>query len=794
MAESRTRSGWSIVARIVGLSFVLLLLVQAAGYSVVRASIERNARQELSRALSLDERIWLRLLALNVDRLHQGAALLAADYGFRSAVTSGDIDTINSALENQGGRIGATVAAFLDAAFVLKTSTGVSESTARGLSAISGAMAPTRAGGTRGVELIVLEGKPYQFVLVPVRAPLVVGWVLMGFPLTQELGEEFHNLVGVNLAVLAGEPGQAEQLVLSTLPPRYAGALRAIASADQELQTDDGLLLARRVAIPAVGGSTHAVLLRSIDAVLAPYRSLQWVLGIITLAGALLFGIGMALTARRVTTPLRALIAGARRLGRGEYEQPIDYTERRDEIGALARSFDQMRVSISEQQAEVRRLAFRDRLTGLPNRVSFREAVEASIAAQRGGPAGTSETPDGLAVLTLNLDRFKHVNDVLGYPFGDRLLVAVAERLRTDIARPQDTLSRLGGNSFGLLLPRDSLATAMATATRILQSFEQPLAMEEQTVDLSTGIGIARWPDDADDADTLLSRSEMAMYVAKRSTAGIVCYDPALDSASALSLSLLTELRQAIGGGELRLFLQPKIRLSDGAVTGAEALVRWSHPRRGMVPPMEFIPFAEQTGFVRQITGWMLGEAARLWGGLQERGQEPLRLSVNLSTRDLMDTELASRLPALLARHGTPTHGLCLEITESAIMDDPKRAENTLNRLAEQGFGLSIDDFGTGYSSLAYLKRLPVTELKIDKSFVLGMQTDSNDGTIVRSTIELAHNLGLSVVAEGVETESLYQRLGLLGCDQAQGYFMARPLPAHEFATWREGWRAERSA
>jgi diguanylate cyclase (GGDEF)-like protein len=786
MPQPRRRSGWSIVTRIVGLSFVLLLLVQAAGFAVVRASIDRNARQELSRALSLDERIWLRLLALNVDRLRQGAALLAADYGFRSAVTSDDTETINSALENQGGRIGASVAAFLDPHFVLKTSIGVSESAATGLSAIASAMAPAHSEGSPDVQLIVLQGMPFQFVLVPVRAPLVVGWVLMGFPVTQQLGDEFHALVGVNLAVLAGAPGTPEKLILSTLPPRYTSALGSIASADQEVQTDEGLLLARRISVPTVGGTTHAVLLRSIDAMVAPYRSLQWVLGIITLAGALLFGIGMALMARRVTTPLRSLITGARQLGRGDYGQPVEYTERRDEIGALARSFDQMRVSISEQQAEVRRLAFRDRLTGLPNRVSFREAVQAGISAQRNGGANASE---GLAILTLNLDRFKHVNDVLGYPFGDRLLVAVAERLNTDIARPQDTLSRLGGNSFGLLLPHDSEATAMATATRILRSFEKPLAMEEQTVDLSTGIGIARWPDDADDADTLLSRSEMAMYVAKRSTAGVVCYDPALDSASALSLSLLTELRQAIGGGELRLFLQPKIRLSDGAVTGAEALVRWNHPRRGMVPPMEFIPFAEQTGFVRQITGWMLAEASRLWGGLQEPGHEPLRLSVNLSTRDLMDPELALRLPGLLARHGTPTRGLCLEITESAIMDDPKRAENTLNRLAEQGFSLSIDDFGTGYSSLAYLKRLPVNELKIDKSFVLGMQTDSNDATIVRSTIELAHNLGLSVVAEGVETELLYQRLGLLACDEAQGYFMTRPLPADEFSAWRTGWR-----
>jgi predicted signal transduction protein with EAL and GGDEF domain len=350
-------------------------------------------------------------------------------------------------------------------------------------------------------------------------------------------------------------------------------------------------------------------------------------------------------------------------------------------------------------------------------------------------------------------------------------------------------VARLGGDEFAVLLANSDAPSALAVAQRIAKSFELPLAFDDQTVDLSASIGIACWPMHAEDADTLLSRAEVAMYAAKSKTTVMQLYDPALDSSSAQTLSLLSELRHAVDHGELRLFLQPKLALADARVVAAEALVRWQHPRRGLVPPLEFNPFAEQTGFVRQLTLWMFDEAARLWRGLQgDTGA--VRIAINLSTRDLLDLDLPSRLDAILARHDVPAGGFCLEITESAIMDDPQRAEATLNRLSERGFKLSIDDFGTGYSSLAYLKRLPVDELKIDKSFVMNMEKDDDDAKIVRSTIDLAHNLGLSVVAEGVENQLIWDKLRELSCDEAQGYFMSRPLPAAEFLAWCGRWRA----
>ena len=765
----------SLILRLVGLSLLLLLIVQAAGFAVVRASIDRNARAQIARALDLDENIWRRLLDQNAEQLRQGSALLAADYGCRSAVNSGDEETIQSVLENHGSRIGAAVTALLGTDLELRA-VSLSDSMEQ-FPATLRQVVPRLAQQPQGSQIAVMDGVPYQFVMVPMRAPVVIGWVLMGFRIDQSRADEMRQLLSVHVALMIKSPEGAMTLSVSTLPADARALLLSTGGAAGELQTAEGTLLARSSKLDSVGGEVHSLLLRSVDEVVAPYRQLQVLLAIITVAGVLLFVAGTGLVAQRLTTPLRSLLAATQRLSRGEYDVPLEHTDRTDEIGNLARSFDHMRVDIGAQQTEIRRLAYWDRLTGLPNRERFRDAVVQAIAE-------SADPAQPLAVLTLDLDRFKHVNDVLGYAFGDRLLQAVAERLSQQVRSPEDIVARLGGNEFAILLQRADAAAAHEIAQRINQSFEEPLAFEDQTVDLSAGIGFACWPGNAGDADTLLSRSEIAMYAAKRKLSGALQYDAAFDSSSAQTLSLLTELRHAVEHHELRLYLQPKVPLHGQPGLAAEALVRWQHPQRGLVPPMQFIPFAEQTGFVRHLTLWMFEEVARLLADPRTQGL-PLRVSVNLSTRDLLDPELSHRLADILARHGVAASAFCLEITESAIMDDPQRAEAMLNRLSEQGFKLSIDDFGTGYSSLAYLKRLPVDELKIDKSFVMGMETGEDDAMIVRSTIDLAHNLGLTVVAEGVETAAILERLRLLACDEAQGYHIARPLPVDDFLAWQ---------
>lgn len=762
----------SLVYRLLAGALLVLVVVQLAGFTLVRLSIERNARAQIAREFDTGEKVWLRLLDQNAERLRQSAALLAADYGFRSAVSSADQDTIASALENNGQRIGAAVAALFDTDFHVRAiSTGLSSPA---LSPMLSALGPDLQAHPGEGRIVIFDGRPYQLVMVPMRAPLVVGWVLMGFPVGPDLANEMDRLLQTRLAIETQQAEGRPAMPVSTLAPELRDRIEAAGGGEVEFNGET--FLVRALPMPALGGQARVLLVRSVNDVVAPYQQLQVLLAVITLGGVVLYALASGLLARQVVRPLQALLEATRRLSRGDYSVGLDVVDRADEIGVLAQSFDRMRVDIAAQQDEIRHLAYWDRLTGLPNRENFRELVAQAIARETGKGAQAQS----VAVLTLDLDRFKHVNDVLGYAVGDQLLKTVAVMLEMQMREHPGAVARLGGNEFALLLAPGSPAAALSLAQQVTRVMEQPMALDEQSVDLSAGIGYACWPEDAPDVDLLLSRSEVAMYVGKRRIEGAVRYDPAFDSGSAQTLSLLTELRRALERGQLRLYLQPKVSLRSNGGYSAEALVRWQHPQRGLVPPMEFIPFAEQTGYIRKLTLWMFEECARMLAG----ADPGLRVSVNLSTRDLLDLELSQRMAAILGRHGVAAERFCLEITESAIMDDPQRAESMLNRLSAQGFKLSIDDFGTGYSSLAYLKRLPVNELKIDKSFVMGMATDEGDAIIVRSTIELAHNLDLSVVAEGVESADIQQRLADWGCDEAQGYHISRPMPAADFMDW----------
>jgi diguanylate cyclase (GGDEF)-like protein len=765
--------------RVVAAALALLIVVQVAGLFALRADIDRNARSRVTDELALGERLWHRLLENNAQRARQGAALLAADGDFRAAVAGGDANAIGAALDAQGGRSGASVAALIDPRFQPRAVAAANPGTTSMSLLLYEVAQPLAREGGAGSRIALVGGQPHQFVMVPVKAPAGAGWVVLGMPLGQALVEEMRALSGLQVALLATGLDQHQQVVASTLPLEARGVLKRDPAA-----ASDSDFVARTLVHDASGGLVHAVLLDSVQSLAAPFHKVQLVLVGIALAGAVLFALGGAWMVRRLTLPLRSLARAAERYGRGDFELPPPHVGRADEIGELAKAFDEMRVNIAANEADIRTLAYIDRLTGLPNRARFRDAVIAAIT--RADPVN-----GGVAVVMLDLDRFKHVNDVLGYASGDRLLKSVAERIGREALRGGELVARLSGDEFAVLLPKADENVARGVAQRIATALEQPLQLDDQTVDLSGGIGIACWPRHAASADALLVRAEVAMYIAKRKHE-VVVYDPAIDSASAQTLSLLSELKRAVDNGELRLYLQPKIALGDGRLVGAEALVRWQHPERGLVPPMEFIPFAEQTGFVRRLTLWMIERVAEDWAELQAEG--PLRVSVNLSTRDLMDHELPQKVDTILKRHGVPESGICLEITESAIMDDPQRAQATLCALSVRGFKLAIDDFGTGYSSLAYLKRLPVDELKIDKSFVMGMELHADDAKIVRSTIDLAHNLGLSVVAEGVESAVIYGKLAQLDCDEAQGFHMSRPLPAHEFAGWARRWRARTQA
>ena len=771
--------------RIVALFLALLLVVQLASFALINHSIARNADASIAQELQTGERILRRQLVQDGRAREDAARLLEKDHGFRSVLAEGVRgdelrETLRDALATHGERIKASLVAYTDADLRLVTATTdqaapfvalLPQLRTRQAVATGDAPAPVR--------LALVEGRAYQVVAVPVGAAGLGGWVLMAFALDQAVLREVQRLSRLQAVLLARQGDGPWQALASVLDGDDTGAVTGqvpYGAQQFPLTLSDEHLRARYVGLlDAPGQQLGVALMRSFDEAVAPYRHLQLTLLALTVLGVAVFAIGSVLTARRISKPLRALSESARRLGSGDYETPVPRTAG-DEVGDLARALEAMRVGIQDRERQVQRLAFWDPLTGLPNREQFGHKLHERL---RGSDATC-------AILLLDLDRFKHVNDLLGHRFGDQLLCGVAERLRPFCESSGDLLARLGGDEFALLLEGADETMAVTIARRIQREFEAPVHIGDQTVDLSAGIGIATFPRHGRDAGLLLSRAELAMYAAKRQRSSSQVYEARLDAGSQESLTLLGELRHAVTHDELRLFLQPKVDLGCGRVVGAEALVRWQHPQRGLLPPFEFVPFAEQAGFVRHISTWMVGAAARAWR--TTHAANGLCLSVNLSPRDLMDADLASRLAAIVHEHGTPPNALCLELTEGAIMEDPQRAQVTLEQLSRLGFRLSIDDFGTGYSSLAYLKRLAVDELKIDKSFVMTVERDHDDAKIVRSTIELAHNLGLSVVAEGVETARTWKLLDALGCDQGQGYYIARPMPAAQFAAWLDRW------
>ncbi|MDQ2990290.1 MAG: EAL domain-containing protein [Pseudomonadota bacterium] len=780
----------SLEGRIATLFLVLIIALQVFGLVVIQKGIDSNARASIATELTNGEKVFRKLMEQNAQKRRFSAQVLARDTGFVQAVGndgSGDRETIKSALENSARRARASLTMLIDGERKVKVSTGVGQPAALEKLVLSLLDQSEQGDGAGGIAMV--DNKPFQIVVMPVKAPITIAWVVMGFPIDRQLANDMKELSALEVTILARDGAGRWQPVESTVAPAAASAMAADMQAARpgEAHTLDvdiagSKYSARLVDIGSDGERGAAVMLaRSIEDATAEYARLERRLVLLTIIGIIIAAVTSVLTAKRIAQPLRQLAGIARRLERGDYRAQTGF-KRDDEIGALAQAFDSMRDGIAKREQEIRRLAYWDPLTNLPNRAQFVLLLNESLA-----EAKKRERP--VFVLMMDLDRFKHVNDVMGHSFGDALLCQVAERLRHQLAQAHADahVARLGGDEFAVLLPGSDMASAQRIAADILAALEQPLSLDDQTVDIGAGLGIAGYPLHGGDAEALLSMAEVAMYSAKQRNDGAVVYDAMIDKSSDTSLSLLTELRNAIERNEFRLHVQPKMKLDTGEVVGVESLVRWVHPVRGNVFPDEFIPFAEQTGFIRVLTRWVLEQSAALCHEMATKGIH-LKVSVNLSTRDLLDQDLPAKFMDILRRHHVAPGSFCLEITESAIMDDPIRAQQTLERLHAMGVDLSIDDFGTGYSSLAYLKKLPVDELKIDKSFVMNMENDIGDTKIVRSTIDLGHNMGLRVVAEGIESEAVWRLLAALGCDQGQGYFMSRPIPGDKLVEWIRNW------
>jgi diguanylate cyclase (GGDEF)-like protein len=450
--------------------------------------------------------------------------------------------------------------------------------------------------------------------------------------------------------------------------------------------------------------------------------------------------------------------------------------QRRDELGVLAEGLQLMQTAVQSRDQSIRRLAYQDSLTGLMNRTAFSAALDQALAQAGGAP---------IAVAVINLDRFRRINEHLGYSVGDAVLTKMAARLAA-VPSVQSAVARLAADQFAAFTRLREPAGLQAWGTSLVMALADPVFVEAQPIDITATLGLALASAGAATSDELMRCADLALEHARREKRALAVYEEALKPAARDQLSLLGELRHAVEHDELRLFFQPKIELKTGRVMGAEVLLRWQHPTRGLLNPADFIPFAEQTGFIRRLTRWTLDHSIAQGAQWHSAGKA-LALAVNISADDIGDARLDSRIAAMLTRHQLPPALLTLELTESGFIEDFTRALRMLDAIAALGVSLSIDDFGTGYSSLSHLARMPVHEVKIDRSFVQGLESDPEFASVVRSAIDMGHSLGLKVVAEGIETEESALRLRNFGCDIAQGYWYAKPMPLAAFESWLEG-------
>lgn len=766
----------SVQWRISSVLVLSLLVVIAAVTLAVKLATADAVQAQAHQQLEVGGRVFERLLDIRGRRLRDGVQLLAADFGLRDAISSADAATIRSALFNHGGRIGASDAVLLnmDGTVMASTRSTFIEGEAF---PYDQALREARK-RDQSVVIVAWEGAPVLLVEAVVSAPLPIARVVMGFTMDESFAQELHALSNLQVSFLTIEGQQAGELVttqpqamradlaqwlINEHPPEVVsvgehGGHRFL---EQRLELNGGAQAQGRVI---------ALLQSPLDEALRAFAPLDHDIVVIALVALLASLLGSLLLARSISRPVRTLATAAQRIGQGDYQVPVQL-HRSDEFGALAGAINLMQAGISEREQRLAHNALHDHLTGLPNRALAIERLGSAIAAER-----------PVAVLSLALDNLATITSNGGIGLAEGVLRGLGQVLEP-VLRPGDTLAHLIGGEYLLLIEGVDAQQAVARADRVQQALLKLRRVENHDVSLDASIGIAVYPDDGQSADVLVSRATLARNDAQALPGRLQLYQQGRDLVHQREVSLIRDLRSAPENGELLLHYQPKLDLRTGQVHQAEALLRWQHPQFGMVSPGEFIALAERTGSIQGLTRWVIGESIRQLGAWNRCGLA-LEVSVNVSADDLLGTDLAERVPQLLASHGVPAHQLTFEITESAIMREPEAALVVLERLRGCGISLSVDDFGTGYSSLAHLKRLPVQELKIDQSFVRDLDETSEDAVIVRSTIEMSHNLGLRVVAEGVEHERSLRLLERWRCDTAQGYLISRPLPAEPFEAW----------
>jgi diguanylate cyclase (GGDEF)-like protein len=768
----RFRLGFFFVVALVLVQVLTALLV----YEVTRQELIGEGKRRLQEST----RSFAHQYEGLSERAAAGAQVLALDFALRSAVAQGDEATLTSALRNHGRRVGATQMLLIgvDGAIEVDTARQWARGTPFPYADLVDQAVQAPAAAT-----VAWNRRAYWMVVVPVFAPNLVGYLAAAIPVDDRA-----------LARLQQQSTMPGSIELVALDASGKATLLARGKASSQSSSDNGDLavpLAARgqlPALPAVVELGHrefvsqavwlrsprnsprvaAVLGFSVDEALAPFRPVgaAW-------AGLLALGLTVGLVfawliARSVSRPVEELAVLARRIAAGDYTPP-PAPDRHDELGQLAGAFANMAHAIGDREARILHQAGHDLVTGLPNRAHTESAIQHALAVR---------THESAALLMIGLGRMNEIIKTLGHVVADRLMHAAGGRLQGPAGR--GLLARATDTQLSIFLPGTGRAEAMDVAYRIVEALGEPYRDSDLTLDFAPAIGIALAPEHGAEAGALLRRAEVAMIGALHSDDPIALYDPATDPHRPERLSLMGDLRHALERGGIHLHYQPKLNLRTGRIDSAEGLIRWQHPVVGPVAPDAFIALAEETGNIRRVTRWALAtgiEQAARW----KAAGHATRVSINVSARDLDDGGLPNRINGLLRAHGVAPEQIVLEITESAIMGKPDAAIAVLRRLADDGIDLAIDDFGVGQSSFAYLRRLPVRELKIDKTFITHLTRSREDRLIVSSIIDLAHHLGYRVTAEGVDDAGAMAWLREAGCDHAQGYLIAPPLQVDAF-------------
>ncbi len=761
--------------RIAGVLALLLLVVVAATYFAVKAATTRAVENQAQVQLSTGSQVFERLLDLRGRRLQYGLDWLTADGPFKQAVAEGNPETVMAALQRHGTGLRSSEV------FVLGLDGKVMVSTLPALThgqpfPYDEALRHARRSGLQML-IVAMDGQPYLLVQDVVLDPQPIARVVMGFSMDKQFANELRSMSNLEVSFLSVQHGQVGEL-FSTQPEAYRATIvdtlhQAHLNPDAQINLFYGQRVLSQVlplANTGEGDEVRVLLQSPLDHALESFAPLDRQFLGIALAVLLVSLAAALLLARRVSRPLNALVEAAERIGAGDYRTPVRVRSH-DEFGLLARAFNAMQSGIAVRERQLAHNALHDPLTGLPNRALAMERLGSAISAQR-----------PVVLLYLGIENYRVINESFG-PQGVEEMLREASRCLSMCLLASDTAARIAGSEFLLLLENTEIDRAVARADRLYALLTEPQRIGNDEVRHEVSIGIAAYPADGQQVEELISRAAIARHDAASLPGHLQIYQQDRDLAHQRQITLIRDLRRAVVEGELFLCYQPKLDLVHGHVRQAEALLRWQHPTLGQVSPAEFIPLAERTGSMRSMTLWVIEEAIRQIAEWAGRGLQ-IQLSVNISVDDLADDDLAIRVTALLMQYAVAAQQLTFEITESAIMHNPQQALSVLEQLRGCGISLSVDDFGTGYSSLAQLQRLPVQELKIDQSFIRNLDSASGDGVIVRSTIEMSHNLGLKVVAEGVEFEPSLKLLRQWKCDTAQGHLISKPLNAMAFEMW----------